>query len=79
MKKIGHNYKYYWCGDYDCYFKVESIDRTAKNLPELEPVSKNSVDESYPVYNCDGLDLDDFLNEYGELNMSLLIKCSVQE
>jgi hypothetical protein len=79
MKKTGHNYKTYWCKDYECYFKVNSHDSFARNVSALEPVKDMDRSFIYPTYICRDIELEQYLNEDDEIDFYLLIKDSTEE
>ena len=76
MKKISYRYKTYWCESEECYFKISSNDKLAKDSTQLEAIYDNDRDIHYPTYICRDLDIENYLNEDEEIDFYLLKKDS---
>lgn len=73
MKRTGYNYKTYWCESEECYFKINSTDRTARQSSQLKAINDNDRDLRYPTYVCRGdINLEDYLDEDDEIDFQTL-------
>jgi hypothetical protein len=72
MKKTGYSYKTYWCESEECYFKIKTSDKIARNSSQLEAIYDNQRELQYPTYLCGDIDIEDYINEDDEIDFQTL-------